>query len=62
MGRILEAMFGAWLLLGLVSGVSAQGVVNYPPASGNMVYVPPSYQPASGRYACRQSNARAHLY
>ena len=42
MGRILEVMFGAWLLLGLVSGVSAQGVVNYPPASGNMVYVPPS--------------------
>ncbi|MGB0067104.1 MAG: hypothetical protein WBQ11_03575 [Isosphaeraceae bacterium] len=43
MGRILEVMFGAWLLLGLVSGVSAQEVVNYPPASGNMVYVPPSY-------------------
>ena len=43
MGRILEVMFGAWLLLGLVSGVSAQGVVNYPPATGNMVYVPPSY-------------------
>ena len=43
MGRILKVMFGAWLLLGLVSGVSAQGVVNYPPASGSMVYVPPSY-------------------
>ena len=43
MGRILEVMFGAWLLLGLVSGVSAQGVVNYPPASGYMVYIPPSY-------------------
>ena len=43
MGRILEVMFGAWLLLGLVSGVSAQGVVNYPPASGYFVYIPPSY-------------------
>jgi len=43
MGRTLEVMFGAWLLLGLVSGVSAQGVVNYPPASGYFVYIPPSY-------------------
>ncbi|MGO9809931.1 MAG: hypothetical protein ACLP53_03955 [Isosphaeraceae bacterium] len=47
MGRSLGVMFGGWLLLGLVSGVSAQDVVNYPPASGNMVYVPPSY-PAPG--------------
>jgi hypothetical protein len=43
MGRILGVVFGAWLLLDLVSGVSAQGVVNYPPASGHMEYVPPSY-------------------
>ncbi|MBV8129683.1 MAG: hypothetical protein JO114_18700 [Planctomycetaceae bacterium] len=43
MSRIPEVMFGAWLLLGLVSGVSAQAVVNYPPATGNMVDVPPSY-------------------
>ncbi len=47
MGRILGVMFGGWLLLGLVSEVSAQGVVYYPPAEGNMVYVPPSY-PAPG--------------
>jgi len=43
MSRIPEVIFGAWLLLGLVSGVSAQAVVNYPPATGNMVDVPPSY-------------------
>jgi len=47
MGRYLGVMFGAWLLLGLVSGVSAQGVVDYPPATGHMVYIPPSY-PAPG--------------
>ena len=43
MSRIPEVMFGAWLLVGLVSGVSAQAMVNYPPATGNMVDVPPSY-------------------
>jgi hypothetical protein len=47
MGRILGVMVGAWLALGLDSGVSAQGVVDYPPATGHMVYIPPIY-PASG--------------
>ena len=43
MGRIVQVMFGGWLLLGLVTAVSAQSVVNYPPASGHMVYIPPAY-------------------
>lgn len=43
MGRNLGIMFGAWFLFGLVSGVSAQGVVDYPPATGHMEFVPPSF-------------------
>jgi hypothetical protein len=47
MRRKLGFMFGAWIFAGLVSGVNAQGVVGYAPATGHMEFVPPSY-PALG--------------
>jgi hypothetical protein len=47
MSRTLGFMLGAIVILSLGQGVKGQGVVNYPPAEGHMVIVPP-LNPAPG--------------
>jgi hypothetical protein len=47
MGRILGLMFGMCVFVAFDSTANAQGAAYYPPASGHMQFVPPSY-PAPG--------------
>jgi hypothetical protein len=47
MWHLVKMVLGAGLLLGLASAASAQGVVDYPPATGHMQVIPPSY-PGAG--------------
>jgi hypothetical protein len=49
MSRIFGYMVGACLLVVLMPGAQAQGVVNYPPADGMMYAIPPQY-PAPGGF------------
>jgi hypothetical protein len=47
MRRILGGMFGAWAFFGLAFGAQAQIAPGYPPATGHMEFVYPTY-PAPG--------------
>ena len=49
MTRTLPYVIGAFLLIVLVPGARAQGVVNYPPADG-MMYAPAPVFPAPGGF------------